>query len=68
MDQLGAPFKVRQQRLGHSDVTITLDTYTHPVNDDDVRLAAQLDGILRPNAPKKENGSGVEPPKPFVVN
>lgn len=68
MDQLGAPFKVRQQRLGHSDVTLTLDTYTHVVSEDDVRLAEQLGGILRPNAPKKENGSGVEPPKPFLVN
>lgn len=58
MDQLGAPFKVRQQRLGHSDVALTLDTYTHSVSDDDVRLAAQLDRILHPNAPKlKEEGA-----------
>lgn len=54
MDQLGAPFKVRQQRLGHSDVTLTLGTYTHPIDADEVRLAAQLDGILRPNAPKSK--------------
>ena len=57
MDQLGAPFKVRQQRLGHGDVTLTLDAYTHVVSEDDVRLAEQLGGILRPNAPKsKEEG------------
>ena len=68
MDRLGAPFKVRQQRLGHSDVTLTLDTYTHPVSEDDVRLAEQLDGILRPNAPKKENGSEVESSKPLYLN
>jgi integrase len=59
MDQLGAPFKVRQQRLGHSDVTLMLNAYTHVVGEDDVRLAAQLDGILHPTAPKKENGSGL---------
>jgi integrase len=68
MDQLGAPFKVRQQRLGHSDVSLTLDAYTHVVTADDVRLAEQLDAILRPNAPKKENGSGVESPKPLYLN
>jgi integrase len=68
MDQLGAPFKVRQQRLGHSDVRLTLDAYTHVVTADDVRLAEQLDAILRPSAPKKENGSGVESPKPLYLN
>jgi len=57
MDRLGAPFKVRQQRLGYSDVALTLDAYTHVVSADDVRLAEQLGGILRPNAPKsKEEG------------
>ena len=59
---------MRQQRLGHSDVTLTLDAYTHVVGEDDIRLAEQLDGILHPNAPKKENGSGVEPPKPLYLN
>ena len=68
MDRLGVPLKGRQQRLGHSDPSITLAVYTHVVREDDVRFAAQLDGILRPNAPKKENGSGVEPPKPLYLN
>ena len=68
MDQLGAPFKVRQQRLGHSDVTLTLNAYTHVVREDDMRLAEQLDGILRPNAPKKENGLEVESSKPLFLN
>src|SRR5215470_679996 len=67
MDRLGVPLKVRQQRLGHSDSSLTPDVYTHVASEGDVRLAAQLDAILRPNAPKNENGSGVEPPKPFVV-
>src|SRR5262249_32291106 len=68
MDRLGVPLKVRQQRLGHSDVSMNLNVYTHVASEDDVRFAEQVDGMLRPNAPKNENGSGVEPPKPFVVN
>jgi integrase len=68
MDQLGAPFKVRQQRLGHSDATLTLNVYTHVVREDDVLLAEQLDGILRPNAPKKENGSEGASSKPLYLN
>jgi integrase len=67
MDRLGAPFKVRQQRLGHSDVTLTLEAYTHVVSKDDVRLAAQLDGILRPNAPKSKE-EGVAPGGQPLVN
>lgn len=55
MDRLGVPLKVRQQRLGHSDSSLTLDVYTHVAGEDDVRVAEQLDGILRPNAPKNEN-------------
>ena len=68
MDRLGVPLKVRQERLGHSDASLTLGVYTHVVSEDDVRFAEQFDGILRPNAPKKENGSGVEPPKPSFLN
>ena len=30
MDRLGAPFKVRQQRLGHSDVATTLSSLKTP--------------------------------------
>ena len=54
MDRLGVPMKVRQQRLGHSDSSLTLDVYTHAVGEDDVRVAAELDGVLHPLAPKKE--------------
>ena len=68
MDRLGVPLKVRQQRLGHSDPSLTLGVYTHVASEDDLRFAEQLDVILRPNAPKKENGSGVEPPKPLHLN
>ena len=68
MDHLGVPLRLRQERLGHSDSSLTLDVYTHVVSKDDARYAEQLDGILRPNAPKKENGSGVESPKPLYLN
>src|SRR6266446_9403825 len=50
MDRLGVPLKVRQQRLGHSDPSLTLGVYTHIASEDDERFAEQLDGILRPNA------------------
>jgi integrase len=68
MDRLGVPLKVRQQRLGHSDSSLTLDVYTHVAGEDDVRVAAQLDGILHPLAPKNENGSEVKSSKPLYLN
>ena len=57
MDRLGVPLKLRQQRVGHSEASLTLDVYTHVVSEDDVRFAERLGEILRPNAPKlKEEG------------
>jgi len=51
------PLKLRQQRVGHSEASLTLDVYTHVVSEDDVRFAERLGEILRPNAPKlKEEG------------
>jgi integrase len=68
MDRLGVPLKVRQQRLGHSDSSLTLDVYTHVADEDDVRVAGELDGILHPLAPKNENGSEVNSSKPLYLN
>ncbi len=68
MDHLDVPLRLRQDRLGHSDSSLTLDVYTHIVSKDDARFTEQLDGILRPNAAKKENGSGLEHPKPLYLN
>jgi integrase len=68
MDRLGVPLKLRQQRVGHSEASLTLDVYTHVVSEDDVRFAEQLGAILRPNAPKKENGLEVESSKPLFLN
>ena len=58
--------------------------YTHVVSEDDVRIAAQLDAILRdgtsgegkvqtdvvlrPNVPKNENGSEGASSKPLYLN
>ena len=58
MDRLGVPLKIRQQRLGHSDPSLTPGLYTHVASGDNVRFVKQLDGILHPTAFKKENGSG----------
>jgi integrase len=59
MDRLGAPLKVRQQRLGHSDPRLTLGVYTHLASEDDERIAAQLgelvSGIPCPNLPKSKS-------------
>jgi integrase len=60
MDHLGVPLKVRQQRLGHSDPSLTLAVYTHVRSEDDVRFVEQLDGILRRIAPKKDK-AGISP-------
>jgi hypothetical protein len=53
--------KVRQQRLGHSDVSLTLDVHTHLASEDDVRFVEQLDRVLHPIAPKNEK------PEPAVI-
>ena len=38
--------KVVQQRLGHSDVNITLNTYTHVLPEMDIEAAEKLDSIM----------------------
>lgn len=63
MDRLCAPLKVRQQHLGHSDLRLTLNVYTHVASDE--RIAAQLGelvtGIPCPNLPKSQKeGVAVE--------
>ena len=70
VEMLGA---LKRQRLGHVDGSpVTESIYTHVISEDGKRVAAQLGNavweILDPNGPRKENGSGVEPPKPFSIN
>lgn len=55
MDRLSVPMKVRQQRLGHSDPRLTMNTYTHTSSEDDMKFAAQLGGILDGVGRKGEN-------------
>jgi hypothetical protein len=45
LDQLGAPMKVRQDRLGHMHPETTM-LYTHAVSADERRIAAELGRIL----------------------
>ena len=44
--QAGVNPRVVQQRLGHSDVNITLNTYTHVLPEMDIDAAAKLDAIM----------------------
>ena len=66
MDRLGAPLKVRQQRLGHSDPRLTLGVYTHIASEDDQRIAEKLGAILRPHAPKLEREGVAHFEQPLV--
>ena len=45
--------KVVQERLGHSQIGITLDTYSHVLPTMGVEAAKKLDGVLRLSAPKR---------------
>jgi len=44
--QAGVSPKVVQQRLGHSDITVTLNTYTHVLPCMDQEAAAKIDDII----------------------
>jgi integrase len=80
MSSFGAPQKLRQERLGHADGSpVTESVYTHVISEDGKRVAAQLGSAvwgvldvsgrqLDVNGRKKENGSGVESPKPLYLN
>jgi hypothetical protein len=67
IDRLNVPLKLRQQRLGHSDAAMTLGVYSHVAQEDDVRFAAQLGGILDPSGPF-EKGKGPAPVTQALVN
>jgi len=48
LDRMGAPIKVRQDRLGHADSETTFG-YTHAESADHRRVAAELGRIFDPN-------------------
>lgn len=66
MDRRGVPLAVRTRRLGHSDVRMTLGTYTHAISEDERKFIGELGRILDPNGPKIEVQQVVESQKPFV--
>jgi hypothetical protein len=64
MDQLNAPMKIRQERLGHAPSSdITMAVYTHVLGEGDRQVAQQLGDILRPSVAKLSHSenTGSEP-------
>ncbi len=51
MESINATMRVRQQRLGHSRAATTLH-YTHAVESEESRVAAEIGRLLRPDALK----------------
>ena len=65
----GIFFKPTQNRMRRDGKTAPmLGICTHIASEEDRRFAERLGGILRPDAPKKDNGSGVESPEPLCSN
>ena len=48
MLQMGVPAKVASERLGHANISITLDTYTHVVKELNQEAAEKLEDIFAP--------------------
>ena len=46
LDQANVPMKVRQRRLGHADATLTVDYYTHVIDQDNRDAAEELNKLL----------------------
>ena len=44
--------KVMQERLGHADIAVTMNTYTHTVTKQHRQAGAQLDRLFAPRMPK----------------
>jgi len=58
MDALRVPMKVRQQRLGHSDIKLTMNVYTHVASEDDEKTAEQIANVLWSSVAKSK-GKGL---------
>ena len=68
LDSLSAPFKVRQQRLGHSDTRMTLGTYTHALGEDDSRVAAEMGRVLDSIGLSGEKNRAARTEQPVIVH
>jgi integrase len=72
LDRIGAPLKIRQERVGHTDSRLTLGTYTHIASEDDRRVAEALGKILAvagdsgPNSAPKLRLSPTDEPLVFL--
>jgi integrase len=67
MDALAVPMKVRQERLGHSDITLTMNVYTHIASEDDTQAAEQIAGVLWPNVAKSKKEGLPENQEALVI-
>ncbi|MGH9190097.1 MAG: tyrosine-type recombinase/integrase [Acidimicrobiales bacterium] len=43
--------KIMQERLGHADIGITLNTYTHTASEQHRQAGDRLDKVFRPTTP-----------------
>lgn len=66
LDQLGAPMKVRQVRLGHSDPRVTLGTYTH-LGKEDFDVARKVGESLNPSEPKPQIRTDAPKPQTQMI-
>jgi integrase len=66
MDQNNVPMKIRQDRLGHVDSKTTLG-YTHAISEDEKRVAAQFDEILRADVCSAEKEKAFEGSERFGI-
>ena len=66
MDRIGVPMRVRQQRLGHADESMTRH-YTHVASEDDRACADKLGESLFPACSHFNESDGGTKGKPVVV-
>lgn len=60
MDQLNAPMKIRQERLGHAPGSdITMAVYTHVLGEGDRKVAQHLGDTLRPSVAKLSHSENI---------
>lgn len=66
MDRRGVPLAVRTRRLGHSDVRLTLGTYTHAISEDERKFVSEVGRILAPNGLKTQTQQVVQAQQQYL--
>jgi len=56
LHDLGTPAKIVQEQLGHANISTTLNTYTHVVEDSRRQAVCSLERLLFPSVPKSGEG------------